>query len=63
MNTEVLTISVDSPATHKDWNEKELSRMVEGGARYPMLSDRGGESGISSEFMMSTRDWIVVVTS
>jgi alkyl hydroperoxide reductase subunit AhpC len=45
MNTEVLTISVDSPATHKDWNEKELSRMVEGGACYPMLSDPGGKIG------------------
>ena len=45
MNTEVLTISVDSSATHKDWNEKELSRMVEGGARYPMLSDPGGKIG------------------
>ncbi len=45
MNTEVLTVSVDSSATHKDWNERELSRMVEGGARYPMLSDPGGKIG------------------
>ena len=45
MNAEVLTVSVDSPATHKEWNEKELSRMVDGGARYPMLSDPGGKIG------------------
>jgi alkyl hydroperoxide reductase subunit AhpC len=43
LGTEVLTISVDSVTTHQDWNEKELSRMVPGGARYPMLSDAGGE--------------------
>jgi peroxiredoxin (alkyl hydroperoxide reductase subunit C) len=45
LGAEVLTVSVDSPTTHKEWNEKELSRMVEGGARYPMLSDTGGRIG------------------
>ena len=45
LGAEVLTVSVDSTTTHKDWNEKELSRMVEGGARYPMFSDPGGKIG------------------
>jgi len=45
LGSEVLTISVDSPTTHKDWNERELSRMVPGGARYPMLSDPDGKIG------------------
>ena len=45
LGAEVLTVSVDSSTTHKEWNEKELSRMVEGGARYPMLSDTGGRIG------------------
>jgi len=45
LGAEVLTISVDSVATHKDWNERELSRMVPGGAEYPMLSDPEGKIG------------------
>jgi len=45
LGTEVLTVSVDSAATHKEWHEKELSRMVEGGALYPMISDPGGKIG------------------
>ena len=42
---EILTVSVDSVTTHKEWHEKELSRMVEGGALYPMISDPGGKIG------------------
>ena len=45
IGVEILTISVDSPATHRDWQERELSKMVSGGARYPMLSDPGGKIG------------------
>lgn len=42
---EVLSISVDSPEVHKAWQEHELSKMVEGGLPYPMLSDRAGMIG------------------
>lgn len=42
---EVLAMSTDSRFTHKIWNEVELSRMVEGGIPYPMLSDQGGRIG------------------
>lgn len=42
---EVLSVSVDSRFTHKIWNEVELSKMVEGGIPYPMLSDQGGRIG------------------
>jgi alkyl hydroperoxide reductase subunit AhpC len=45
LNAEVLTVSVDSVATHKDWQEKELDRMIQGGVRFPMLSDPGGVIG------------------
>jgi len=42
---EVLSISVDSPHVHKAWQEHELSKMVEGGLPYPMLTDRAGKIG------------------
>lgn len=31
--------------THRDWQEKELSRMVRDGALFPMISDPGGRIG------------------
>lgn len=45
LGVEVLSISVDSVFSHKIWNETELSKMVEGGIPFPMLSDRGGTIG------------------
>ncbi len=45
LGAEVLAISVDSTNTHKEWHEKELSRIVEGGALFPMISDPGGKIG------------------
>ena len=42
---EVLSVSTDSRFTHKIWNAEELSKMVEGGIPYPMLSDQGGRIG------------------
>lgn len=30
---------------HKMWDDKELSKMVEGGVPFPMLSDAGGKVG------------------
>jgi peroxiredoxin (alkyl hydroperoxide reductase subunit C) len=41
----VLSVSTDSRFTHKIWNEEELSKMVEGGIPFPMLSDSGGRIG------------------
>jgi peroxiredoxin (alkyl hydroperoxide reductase subunit C) len=46
LGVEVLAVSVDDVATHKDWQEKELSKMVKGGALYPMISDPDGHIGI-----------------
>ena len=40
-----MSISTDSRFSHKIWNEVELSKMVEGGVPYPMLSDQGGRIG------------------
>ena len=45
MGVEVLSISTDSRFSHKIWNEVELSKMVDGGIPYPMLSDAGGRIG------------------
>lgn len=42
---EILSISVDSHFVHKIWQEQELSKMVEGGVPFPMLSDGGGKIG------------------
>jgi len=36
---------VDSVFSHKVWQEVELSKMVEGGIPYPMVSDPGGRIG------------------
>ena len=41
----MLSVSTDSRFTHKIWNEVELSKMVEGGIPFPMLSDSGGRIG------------------
>lgn len=38
-------MSTDSQFTHKIWQETELSKMVEGGVPFPMLSDSGGKIG------------------
>jgi alkyl hydroperoxide reductase subunit AhpC len=45
LGAEILAISVDSPYTHKAWQDVELSKMVDGGLPYPMLSDVGGDIG------------------
>ena len=42
---EVLSLSVDSVFVHKMWNDEELSKMVQGGVPFPMLSDAGGKVG------------------
>ncbi len=45
LGVEVLAISTDSRFTHKVWQEQELSKMVEGGVPFPLLSDGGGRVG------------------
>lgn len=47
LGVQVLAMSVDSPYVHKAWQEHELSKMVEGGLPYPMLSDCAGLVGES----------------
>ncbi len=41
----MLAISVDSPYSHKIWQDGELSKIIPGGLPFPMLSDPGGEIG------------------
>jgi peroxiredoxin (alkyl hydroperoxide reductase subunit C) len=45
LGVQVLSMSTDSQFVHKIWYEEELSKMVEGGIPYPMLSDGGGKIG------------------
>ena len=45
LGVQVLSVSVDSVFVHKMWDENELSKMVEGGIPFPMLSDGGGKVG------------------
>lgn len=45
LGVEVLSMSIDSVFVHKMWNDMELSKMVEGGVPFPMLSDAGGRVG------------------
>ena len=45
LEVEVLAMSTDSRFVHKIWQEQELSKMVNGGAPFPMLSDAGGKIG------------------
>jgi len=46
LGVEFLAISTDSRSVHKVWREEELSKMVPGGAPFPMLSDGRGEIGM-----------------
>jgi alkyl hydroperoxide reductase subunit AhpC len=45
LDAQVLAVSTDSRFSHKIWQEEELSKMVEGGVPFPMLSDQGGRIG------------------
>ncbi len=45
LGVEMLSVSVDSHFVHKMWQDKELSKMVEGGVPFAMLSDSGGKIG------------------
>jgi alkyl hydroperoxide reductase subunit AhpC len=45
LGVQVLSLSTDSRFIHKIWNEEELSKMVQGGIPFPMLSDAGGLVG------------------
>jgi peroxiredoxin (alkyl hydroperoxide reductase subunit C) len=45
LGVEVLSLSTDSRFIHKMWQEYELSKMVDGGVPFPMLSDAGGKIG------------------
>lgn len=40
-------MSIDSVFVHKMWDDHELSKMVNGGVPFPMLSDAGGKVGMA----------------
>ena len=45
LGCEVFSVSVDSHFVHKMWNDHELSKMVDGGVPFHMLSDQAGNIG------------------
>ena len=45
LGVQVLSVSTNSKFVHKMWEEMELSKMVEGGIPFPMLSDGNGHIG------------------
>ena len=45
LGVEVLAMSSDSRFVHMIWQEYELSKMVDGGVPFPMLSDGRGKIG------------------
>ncbi len=45
IGAEVLAVSTDPLDHHRDFEEKELARMVPGGVRFPLVSDPLGEVG------------------
>lgn len=45
LGVEVLSVSVDSHFVHKMWNDNELTKMVEGGVPFHMVSDQAGNVG------------------
>jgi NADH-dependent peroxiredoxin subunit C len=45
MDVTVLSISIDTPYTHRAWNEHELSKIINRDIPYPMLSDKAAMIG------------------
>ena len=45
LGVEILSVSVDSHFVHKMWNDNELTKMVEGGVPFHMVSDQAGNVG------------------
>jgi peroxiredoxin (alkyl hydroperoxide reductase subunit C) len=45
LGCEVFSVSVDSHFVHKMWNDHELTKMVEGGVPFHMISDQAGNIG------------------
>jgi len=45
LGVKVIAISTNSHFVHKVWQEEELSKMVDGGFPYPMVSDGTGSIG------------------
>jgi alkyl hydroperoxide reductase subunit AhpC len=45
LGVDVLSVSVDSHFVHKMWNDYELTKMVDGGIPFAMVSDQAGNVG------------------
>jgi alkyl hydroperoxide reductase subunit AhpC len=45
LGVQVLSVSTNSHFVHKIWQEQELSKMIDGGFPWPMVSDTTGRIG------------------
>jgi alkyl hydroperoxide reductase subunit AhpC len=45
LGVEVFSVGVDSHFVHKMWNDNELTKMVDGGVPFHMVSDQAGNVG------------------
>ena len=45
LGVQVFSVSVDSHFVHKMWNDHELTKMVDGGVPFHMISDQAGNIG------------------
>ncbi|MDR1731231.1 MAG: peroxiredoxin [Synergistaceae bacterium] len=50
LGVQVFLISTDSRYSHKQWNQYELSKMIDGGMPYAMLPDQTGALGRPYDF-------------
>ena len=49
LGAELLAVSTDTVEAHRDFQEKELARVVSGGALFPLVSDPSGAVGSLAE--------------
>ncbi|MDR1977321.1 MAG: peroxiredoxin [Synergistaceae bacterium] len=55
LKVQVFLVSTDSKFSHKQWNEYELSKMIDGGMPYSMLPDQTGALGKPYGFYDATQ--------
>jgi peroxiredoxin (alkyl hydroperoxide reductase subunit C) len=65
LGAEILVVSTDTINSHSEWQEKVLSRMVPGGAKFPLISDASGAIGslygvYNSEFVTEMRSHFII---
>jgi peroxiredoxin (alkyl hydroperoxide reductase subunit C) len=65
LGAEILMVSTDAINSHREWQEKVLTRMVPGGAKFPLISDSAGTIGslygvYNSEQKVEMRSYFII---